>query len=212
MSHWLGIKKKIWHKGSIIKFVKALSPVLSSLEPSELLSIIQQNNISLPSLPNDFLPRKALEMALGGNSGEAIEIIGDIESYDIDEEQGDIVSQSFDEQEFDHKISIQDIDTYNSLSLPNLDVNDLFQAVDHIEKYRLISDKDTVDFLVNKKVTQLWNIILNTKNPLHIIDKITDSPNSDYEYQKTIRNTFIEEYKSTINLPTPQGYQFKVDK
>ena len=114
-------KRRRWTAKSLVNFVTSLSDVIGQLEPSELLSIIQSNNIPLRSLPNDSLPRMALEMALEGKTDKASQLIHSMKTLTFDDEEDGLeLDSNIDEEDLK---TIQDSNYENSnpcINLPNL--------------------------------------------------------------------------------------------
>ncbi len=206
---WLG-HHQVWTTNALIHFLKSLYPILPNLEPSELYSILRNNNClnAIERLGEDSPLRQLIDSSLQGNSLNSVEIFQEIKKLENQlKGKGDELIVSDDlksESEIIKEIIPSDDDVEE---LPRLSPSQILQDLDHLETVLGISDEDTVEFLINKRLGRIWSEILRSPKPDTEIKKIRN--HNGAKYSSVVKDRYLEQYAGTSSLPIPNGYAFK---
>jgi len=210
-SDWLGNYGSRWSKTALVGFISSLVPVLGKLEPSELFAILRKNNClgAIDSLgdnnPLVMITKAALngEQALVSELTNALQSkVGDLPSLNNDEER-DIEAVQVDDSV---DIEVSSGCDREAASLPNLTAREILDALDEVSQTLGVSDEETINFLVDKGVSRLWQSVLGAIDQKAEVEKARAF--SSDNYARTIRDRFIDEFDSVEAILIPDGYAF----
>ena len=207
---WFG-RFQTWSKKALIGFLKSLFPILPNLEPSELYSILRNNNClnAIEKLGEDSPLKQLINATLHGHLENNTEIFKEIEKLEkrlqgkddeiLDEDLNSLIN----EQEISKEIipSEDDID-----ELPRLTPSQILENLDHLENILGISDEDTVEFLINKSIGRIWGEVLRSSDPESTVSKIREHLGA--KYSSAVKDRYLEQYNGASSLPIPSGYAF----
>lgn len=217
MSDWLGIINK-WDKPVLIAFIKSLLPIIDSLDPSELHSIVKANNLlsALNYLDSNSPIKQTLDFLFSNQKDEAKELINSInDESDLKDIDGEIIISDENENELSTMKSIEEIETdidneEEDGRLPEIKTKEILNNLDHIEGVMNISDEETVEFLINKAVGRIWSYFLRTdQNIDNAVNKIRGHIGLDYS--RKVKDRFLSQFDGASNLQLPNGYDFKIN-
>ena len=213
---WIG--KNFWSEAHLLAFIKSLKQIINQLEPAELYSIIKNNNLltSMKNLDDSSPVKQALDFLLNDEKNKAEEIIDkiiageepleDIEGNEIQDENDLAEKNLSNEIGFDQ----DQIGETENKDLPEMEIKDVLNNLDHIEKVMGISDEETITFLINRAIAKLWsNLLRNNLSDIDVISKIRGHIGLDYSRQ--VKDQFLSQYDGANNLKLPDGYDFKIN-
>jgi superfamily II DNA or RNA helicase len=209
--HFLGIYNR-WTKVALVSFLKSLIPLLSKLEPSELFAILRKNNClgAIDSLGDNNPLVMITKAALNGEQALVSELTNALQSKAGDFlNLNDADDQEIEAFEADGTVDVEvssDSKSREEASLPNLTAREILDALDEVSKALGISDEETINFLVDKGVSRLWQSVLGATDQKAEVEKARAF--SSDTYAQTIKNRFIEEFDSVEAIPIPVGYEF----
>ncbi|MFM1755392.1 MAG: hypothetical protein RL621_296, partial [Bacteroidota bacterium] len=207
---WLGYYS-IWTKKTLIGFIKSLYPILPSLEPSELYSILKNNNCleAIDGLGEDSPLKKLVDATLHGEKENLETIFEDIKKLEEvkDDEVINFESKTINEAEITQEIIPTEEDAQE---LPHLSSTQVLDNLDYIENILGISDSETAEFLINKGLGRIWNNVLRSKNPDDEINTLRNKKGSSYS--NTLKERYFDQYDGAISIPIPKGYSFKLEE
>ena len=200
-----------WNHKTILAFVKSLTPVLSSLEPAELYSILRQNGLISASkrinknkdLLNDIIK---LTYIAEEKKEKAIEnICNKLELNVVDD-----IKENFeaDDELKENKLPSKE-EIIEQEELPTLSPRNILKTIDSLKSLIANPDEETVEFLISKAVGKLWKKVLNNEElqDLEEIEKYEDG-----EYSTEVKKRFLSQYKGAKALEIPNGYSFKINE
>jgi superfamily II DNA or RNA helicase/DNA-binding CsgD family transcriptional regulator len=200
-----------WNHKTILAFVKSLTPVLSSLEPAELYSILRQNGLISASkrlsknkdLINDIVK---LTYIAEEKKEKAIEnICNKLELNVVDD-----IKENFepDDELKENKLPSKE-EIIEQEELPMLSPQNILKTIDSLKSLIANPDEETVEFLISKAVGKLWKKVLNNEElqDLEEIEKYQDG-----EYSAEVKKRFLSQYKGAKALEIPNGYSFKINE
>jgi len=210
-SDWLGSYAK-WTKKALIGFIKALYPILPSLEPSELYAILRNNNClnAIEQLGEDSPLKQLINSTLHGDLSGSKDLLDEIEKL---ENQADVqeiidIDAKHSGESIDAVVNLEIIPTEDDVEeLPKLSPTQILENLDHLENVIGISDGETVEFLINKALGRIWGQVLRSNSPELEIKKIQSY--SGEKYSSAVKIRYLEQYDGATSLPIPQGYAFK---
>jgi superfamily II DNA or RNA helicase len=209
--HFLGIYNR-WTKVALVSFLKSLLPILSRLEPSELFAILRKNNClsALDSLGENNPLVMITRAALNGEQGLVAELSNSNRTFEagpseLQDHSQDEVEVFESDDSVDTEVSSVDSDREEA-SLPNLSAREILDALDEVSTSLGISDEETINFLVDKGVSRLWQSVLGATDQRAEVEKARAF--SSDNYAQTIRDRFIEEFDLVEAIPIPNDYAF----
>ena len=159
---WLGVHNR-WSKTSLLAFISSIVPLLDQFQPSEIYAILRQNGClnAVDSLAESS-PLKQLVQAALHQDKEGIEQslhnLG-LEKFDdaeippsSDVPENDLITDSV--------VPLLDDDA----GLPDLAPVDILSGLDDLERSVVLSDTETIEFLINKAIGRLWSRVLRSEN------------------------------------------------
>ena len=209
--HFLGIYNR-WTKVALVSFLKSLLPILSRLEPSELFAILRKNNClsALDSLGENNPLVMITRAALNGEQDMVAELSTSVETSEnglpqLQDDNQDQVEVFESDDSVDKEVSSVDGNREES-SLPNLTAREILDTLDEVSTSLGISDEETINFLVDKGISRLWQSVLGATDQKAEVEKARAF--SSDNYAQTIRDRFIEEFDSVEAISIPDGYAF----
>jgi superfamily II DNA or RNA helicase len=233
---FLGLPEiKRWSNEQIVEFLKSIKPYLVDMDSDDdnitLLKLIQSEKIN--RLLNDSSFKSIMFDSL--NTTEKIDKLDSI----IDKYTNDATILSEDEEseqeekandtDIDELVSLLDVDIKESTSTDTTTteekgdvelapkvttLGDIFKYVDS-DFISNSADDELVQFIINKRYNKIWNEYLSGNVQLvEDIKNMTTEVIDKHNYGKNcvaIRSLFLNEYEQVINLPTPNGFKYKLD-
>jgi superfamily II DNA or RNA helicase len=206
---WLGSYSH-WKKTALIGFVKSLYPILPHLDPSELYSILRNNNClnAIEQLGEDSPLKRLVSDTLHGDLEGIAETFAEIDKLDASASDEEILADiAISEHEITKEIIPIELDTEE---LPKLSPTQTLDNLDHLENVLGISDEETIEFLINKAIGRLWAQVLRSTTADDEIKRIRAHVGATYSTQ--VKERFLEQYSGATSLGIPAGYSFKKNK
>ncbi len=203
---WLGCYS-VWTKNALIGFIKSLYPILPHLDPSELYSILRNNNClnAIEQLGEDSPLKRLINDTLHGDLNGIAKTFSDINKIDITASDEEILADTpISEQEITKEIIPTELDAEE---LPKLSPTQTLDNLDHLENVLGISDEETIEFLINKALGRLWGQVLRSTTPDQEIESIKAHAGATYSTQ--VRDRYLDQYSGATSLAIPAGYAFK---
>jgi len=203
---WLGFYSS-WTKTALIGFIKSLYPILPHLDPSELYSILRNNNClnAIEQLGEDSPLKRLINNTLHGDIEGIEQTFAEIEKLDTLVSDEEILADTpISEHEIKEEIIPTELDAEK---LPKLSPTQTLDNLDHLENVLGISDEETIEFLINKALGRLWGQVLRSNTPDEEIKSIRAHAGATYSTQ--VRDRYLEQYSGATSLTIPAGYAFK---
>ncbi len=209
---WLGFIGK-WNKKALLAFIESLIPILSQLEPIELLHLMKKNGM-IDASKNKFsgtskLLKEVITLSQAKNPENAAQAIVDrLASHLGISEEKPCVDQKSKQEEHTEKPS----DYLTENELPSLKIVDVLKNLDCLQSNLQDPDEHSAEFLSSKAVAKMWKYILTLpegeSNWIHA--QIEEAKNyKGYTYSEIAKTRFISQYHSATTLEIPHGYSFK---
>ncbi|QDC78995.1 integrase repeat-containing protein [Candidatus Methylopumilus universalis] len=206
---WVGFYS-VWSRKALIGFIKSLYPILNTLEPSELYSILKNNNCldAIDGLGEDSPLKKLINATLHGETNNLKEIFEEIKNIDASKEDEalEVSENEFLEEEIINEIIPTKEDVQE---LPHLSSTQVLENLDYIENILGISDSETAEFLINKGLGRIWNNILRSQNPIEEINILRNKKGA--AFSEKLKERYFEQYDGAISIPVPKGYSFRLE-
>ena len=203
---WFGSYSK-WTKNALIGFVKSLYPILPYLDPSELYSILRNNNClnAIEQLGDDSPLKRLINDTLHGDLEGIAKTYAEIDKLETSASDEEILA---DTPISEHEIVEEIIPTEQNVEeLPKLSPTQTLDNLDHLENVLGISDEETIEFLINKALGRLWGQVLRSSTPDIEIESIREHTGATYS--TPVQDRYLEQYAGATSLPIPTGYTFK---
>jgi hypothetical protein len=152
---WLGVHNR-WSKTSLLAFVSSIVPLLNRFQPSEIYAILRQNGcLSAADSLADASPLKQLVLAALHQDKKGIELsLRDLGLEKLDDAE---IQPSADSSEND-LITETVVPLFdNDAGLPDLAPVDILSGLDDLERSVVLSDSETIEFLITNAVGRLWS-------------------------------------------------------
>jgi hypothetical protein len=202
---WLGVHNR-WSKTSLLAFVSSLVPLLNRFQPSEIYAILRQNGclIAADSLA-DSSPLKHLVQAVLHQDTEAVQnSLRDLRSEKLDDTE---IVPSAEGPKSDAITETIALLPENEVRLPDLGPIDILSGLDDLERSVIVSDAETVEFLITNAVGRLWSRVLRSENVERDLAELR-SHNSG-SYSSRVRERFLAQFNGAHGLVIPEGYCFR---
>jgi len=202
---WLGTYAK-WNKTSILAFVSSLVPLVGRLEPSEIYAILRQNGClsAVDSLPPSSSLRRLVEAALQDKEGVE-QSLRDLGLEKLDDEEIQPSCEVASETDVIKETALPSLN--GGVGLPDLAPIDILSGLDDLERSVVLSDTQTIEFLITKAVGRLWSRFLRSEN---LEQDLTDLQSHHPEsYGSRVRERFLAQFNGTHALDIPAGYSFR---
>jgi SAM-dependent methyltransferase len=205
-------------------FVESLGDALHSLTPSEVYVLFEQQGMTksgkntnrdrtfdnfVTAMQSGYLPREEIERWVKGEKGELVEALFD---PDIESVEDAFASVGRSLQKSDHKkkqdnpndeLYREDVEQHLPSPRAIDTLTSLEKATDIL--VQTSSDAEAVQFLVAKAAGKLWRRCFEDE-PTALEEARLHHGNT---YSESARDSFLEEYTRSKQLPLPQGYSFK---
>ena len=210
MGDWLGYLgdgSHQWTKKYILEFISSIKDELLRLDPIELITIINSNNLAKKIKDLGFLEDLVSSKSSSSKRQEIISKIQDQLQEDvIDSEILDEKSDQIDENLFKEELSVGEDTFYESLE-ESEELQD-FKPLEELKFYdnKLITsslDDENIDFLLKNQLKKLWNNVLNKK--VSIEEVLNENGGDNFEI---IKKNFIKEYNEISHISPPKDYVF----
>src|SRR5262249_38885362 len=154
----------IWYKTSILAFVSSLAPLLNRFQPSEIYAILRQNGclIAVDSLADSSPLRRLVQAVLHQDIEGAERLLRDLGLEGLDD--AEIPGSSVDEPKNDEIVETVASLSENEAGLPDLRPVDILSGLDDLERSVVLSDTETIEFLITNAVGRLWSGLLRAEN------------------------------------------------
>ena len=206
---WVGYYS-VWSKKALIGFIKSLYPILNTLEPSELYSILKNNNCldAIDGLGEDSPLKKLINATLHGETNNLEIIFEEIKNLDasIENEILESSKNEFQEEEIVNEIIPTEEDAQE---LPHLSSTQVLDNLDYIENILGISDSETAEFLINKGLGRIWNNVLRSQNPNEEVNILRNKKGA--AFSEKLKERYFEQYDGATSIDVPKGYSFKLE-
>jgi len=203
---WLGAYKR-WNKTSILAFVSSLAPLLNRFQPSEIYAILRQNGclIAVDSLADSSPLRRLVQAVLHQDIEGAERLLRDLGLEGLDD--AEIPASSVDEPKNDEIVETVASLSENEAGLPDLRPVDILSGLDDLERSVVLSDTETIEFLITNAVGRLWSGLLRAENfEQELAELRTHNPAS---YGSRVRERFLAQFNGANSLAIPEGYSFR---
>lgn len=210
MGDWLGYLgdgSHQWTKKYILEFISSIKDELLRLDPIELITIINSNNLAKKIKDLGFLEDLVSSKSSSSKRQEIISKIQDQLQEDvIDSEILDEESDQIDENLFKEELSVGEDTFYESLE-ESEELQD-FKPLEELKFYdnKLITsslDDENIDFLLKNQLKKLWNNVLNKK--VSIEEVLNENGGDNFEI---IKKNFIKEFNEVSHISPPKDYVF----
>ena len=94
----------------------------------------------------------------------------------------------------------------NDAGLPHLAPIDILSGLDDLERSVVLSDTETIEFLITKAVGRLWSRVLRSENVEKDIAELNS--HNPASYGSRVRKRFLAQFSGANTLPIPEGYSF----
>ena len=202
---WLGIHNR-WSKTSILAFVSSIVPLLNRFQPSEIYAILRQNGclIATDSLA-DTSPLKHLVQAVLHRDIDAAESsLRDLRLEKLDDNE---IEPSVDGPKSDAITETIVSLSENETRLPELGPIEILSGLDDLERSIIVSDAETVEFLITKAVGRLWSRVLRSENVENDLAELRSHNSGSYSFR--VRERFLAQFNGARGLVIPEGYCFR---
>ena len=203
--HFLGTYK-IWTKTAILAFVSSLVPLLDHFQPSEIYAILRQNGClsAVDSLDKSSPLKLLVESALHQDKEGLEHSLRDLGLAKLDD--GEILSSPDRLENDEIAQTIVSLEA-NEARLPDLSPADILSGLDNLERTVVLSDTETVEFLITKAVGRLWSRVLRSENFEQDLAEL-QSHNTG-SYGSRVRERFLAQFNGASTLDIPEGYSFR---
>ena len=208
---WLGMGdflgcKNVWNKNSIRSFVESLLPYLDNLSPDNLYVIFKQSGLLnthgkgktfLKALNTGKFPQEELEKFIA-NEASIVDEFFDNTQISLDDIEENLQSPQRCLSETEALVEGED--------LPIVETKDILNFLNS----KLISsfDKEAVDYLIKSAIAKIWK---------HAFSREFEALRQLEQYNKTgayaseVKKQFLSDYRGTLELEIPTGYNFPHD-
>jgi len=205
-------------------FVESLGDALHSLTPSEVYVLFEQQGMTksgkntnrdrtfdnfVTAMQSGYLPREEIDRWVKGEKGELIEALFD---PDIESVEDAFASVGRHLKKSDHKKKLDNPndELYREDVEQHLPSPKAIDTLTSLEKATDIlvqtsSDAEAVQFLVAKAAGKLWRRCFEDEQAALEEARL----HHGNTYSESARDSFLEEYTRSKQLPLPQGYSFK---
>lgn len=199
---WLGVYQE-WNHHSIASFLDSLKLVVEEIQEVDLYLILSRNGMlqRRHTLSNAHLLRGFMGMRT---------------KEDVERAKSKVTSpektkggggEEATEGQGAEPLDDEDLDLGRTARLGTLQNLEQLRSIDRIVELRITDDIEVIEFLIENRVASLWQAFFD-EDPEFTIEGLSSA---DYgEYAGRARDRFLEEYRSTVDLPLPPGYSFAI--
>lgn len=205
-------------------FVESLGDALHSLTPSEVYVLFEQQGMTksgknsrndrkfdnlVTATQSGFLPREEIDRWAKGENVELIEALLDPDIESIEDAFAN-VGRAMHKADHKKKIDNPNDEEYREDVEQHLPSPRVIDTLSSLEKATDIlvqtsSDAEAVQFLIAKAGGKLWRRCFEDERSALEEAKL----HHGNTYSESARDSFLEEYAHSKQLPLPQGYSFK---
>lgn len=201
---WIGAYTK-WTKQSILAFVSSLVPLLDHFQPSEIYAILRQNGcLSAINSLDETSPLKNLVQSALYQDKEALErSLHDLGLKKLDEAEITAVPDRIENDEISETVVPSE---ENESRLPDLSPADILSGLDNLERNVILSDTETIEFLITKASGRIWSRVLRSENFKQDLAELRAEKTGSYGSR--VRERFLAQFDGASSFPVPEGYAF----
>lgn len=205
-------------------FVQSLGDALHSLTPSEIYVLFEQQGINksgknanrdrsfdnfVTAMQSGYLPKEEIDRWVSGGQSELADALFDPDIESVEDAYASI-GRSYPKKDHKAKIENPQDDEYREDVEQQLPAPRAIETLSSLEKasellVQTSSDAEAVQFLVAKAAGKLWRRCF--EDEAAAVDEAQCHRGNNYS--ESARDTFLEEYTRSKQLPLPQGYSFK---
>ncbi len=200
---YLGIHNR-WSKTSILAFVSSIVPLLNRFQPSEIYAILRQNGClaAVESLADSSSLKRLVQSALHQDREGVERSLRDLGLEELDDAE---IQPSADASDVIAETVVPQFE--NEAGLPDLAPADILSGLDDLERSVVLSDTETIEFLIAKALGRLWSRVLRYENFEQDLAVIrSHEPGS---YGSRVRERFLAQLNGANSLPIPADYSFR---
>lgn len=206
------------------EFVRSLGDALHTLSPAEIYVLFEQQGINksgknanrerqfdnlVAAMQSGNLPREEIQRWASGEQGELVEALLDPDIESVEDAYASI-GKPYPKKDHKTKLENQQDDKYREDVEQHLPAPRAIETLSSLEKVsdlliQTSSDEEAVQFLVAKAAGKLWRRCF--EDEAAAIEEAQSHHGN--MYSESARDTFLEEYTRSKQLPLPQGYSFK---
>jgi hypothetical protein len=202
---WLGVHNR-WNKTSLLAFVSSIVPLLNRFQPSEIYAILRQNGCisAVGSLAESSPLKQLIQAALHQDKKGIEQSLHDLGLEELDDAEiqpsataaeSDLIAETV--------VPLLDDDA----GLPDLAPGDILSGLDDLERSVVMSDTETIEFLITKAVGRLWSRVLRSENLEKDLAELRS--HNAATYGSRVRERFLDQFNGAKSLPIPEGYSFR---
>lgn len=205
-------------------FVQSLGDALHTLTPSEIYVLFEQQGINksgknanqerrfdklVAAIQSGNLPREEVNRWASGGQADLVEALLDPEIESVEDAYASI-GESYPKKDHKTKQENKQDDEYREDLEQNLPAPRAIETLASLEKasellVQTSSDEEAVNFLVAKAAGKLWRRCF--EDEASAVEEAKQHQGN--QYSELARDTFLEEYTRSKQLPLPEGYAFK---
>ncbi|BBE50948.1 hypothetical protein OYT1_ch1391 [Ferriphaselus amnicola] len=205
-------------------FVQSLGDALHTLTPSEIYVLFEQQGINksgknasrerqfdnlVAAMQSGNLPREEVKRWASGGQADLVEALLDPEIESVEDAYASI-GESYPKKDHKSKLENKQDDEYREDLEQNLPAPRAIETLASLEKasellVQTSSDEEALNFLVAKAAGKLWRRCF--EDEAAAIEEAKQHQGN--QYSELARDTFLEEYTRSKQLPLPAGYAFK---
>jgi hypothetical protein len=205
-------------------FVQSLGDALASLTPSEIYVLFEQQGINksgknanrerqfdnlVAAMQSGNLPREEVQRWASGEKEDLVEALLDPEIESVEDAYASI-GKSYPKKDHKTKLENKQDDEYREDVEQQLPAPRAIETLMSLEKasdllIQTSSDEEAVNFLVAKAAGKLWRRCF--EDEASAVEEAKQHQGN--QYSELARDTFLEEYTRSKQLPMPAGYAFK---
>jgi phosphoglycolate phosphatase-like HAD superfamily hydrolase len=206
------------------EFVRSLGDALHTLTPSEIYVLFEQQGINksgknanqerqfdnlVAAIQSGNLPREEVKRWASGGQADLVEALLDPEIESVEDAYASI-GESYPKKDHKSKLENKQDDEYREDVEQNLPAPRAIETLASLEKasellVQTSSDEEAVNFLVAKAAGKLWRRCF--EDEASAVEEAKQHQGN--QYSELARDTFLEEYTRSKQLPLPEGYAFK---
>lgn len=205
-------------------FVQSLGDALHSLTPSETYVLFEQQGINksgkhlsrgrtfdnfITAMQSGYLPREEIDRWARGEQGDLVDALFDPDIESVEDAYASI-GKSYPKKDHKKKAENPQDYEYREDIEQQLPAPRAIETLSSLEKasdllVQTSSDEEAVQFLVAKAAGKLWRRCF--ENEAAAVEEAQSHRGNIYS--ESARDTFLEEYTRSKQLPLPQGYSFR---
>ena len=205
---YLGNGQHSWTKSYILNYIKSLQTELTNLDPVELITIINSNNLA-----KKIRELGSLEDLLSTQAGTAdrerivehlIEELEGANEDDFADEPTDNTPEEVVVVEGDGSDITEEVEEEQPTLEPLTPIEGLHMLDNNMVTASL--DDENVDFLMKNNLKKIWNSVLNNELKVEDLQKETGGENFTI-----MKDKFFSEYNEVVKIKPPTDYIFQYE-